>query len=153
MRPRLHWRNHRPQKRREMVQTATIRRVAIRVNTAAMMINPLTRQPFPAASMADTISSFIIAFINSGFSLCRVSCSACSRKDVCSYTSFVEQAHDTFRWKGENVRTTEMSEAICTFLGRHWVEGSCWSKKCVGPEGKLLQHKARYVLKTGRVSS
>jgi fatty-acyl-CoA synthase len=39
------------------------------------------------------------------------------RKDEQGYFYFVDRIGDTFRWKGENVATSEVSEAICTFPG------------------------------------
>ncbi len=39
------------------------------------------------------------------------------RTDEHGYFYFVDRIGDTFRWKGENVSTTEVSEVICTFPG------------------------------------
>ncbi|HYM05498.1 MAG TPA: long-chain-acyl-CoA synthetase [Terriglobales bacterium] len=39
------------------------------------------------------------------------------RKDENGYFYFVDRIGDTFRWKGENVATSEVSEVMCSFPG------------------------------------
>jgi fatty-acyl-CoA synthase len=41
------------------------------------------------------------------------------RQDEQGYFYFVDRIGDTFRWKGENVATSEVSEAMCAFPGIH----------------------------------
>jgi fatty-acyl-CoA synthase len=56
------------------------------------------------------------------------------RKDESGYFYFVDRVGDTFRWKGENVSTSEVSETISTFAGI--VEASVYGVAIPGQEGR-----------------
>ena len=56
------------------------------------------------------------------------------RKDASGYFYFVDRIGDTFRWKGENVSTSEVSEAICRFPGV--VEANIYGVPVPGKDGR-----------------
>jgi fatty-acyl-CoA synthase len=56
------------------------------------------------------------------------------REDERGYFYFVDRVGDTFRWKGENVATTEVSEAICGFPGIS--EASVYGVAIPGTDGR-----------------
>jgi len=56
------------------------------------------------------------------------------RKEAGGYFYFVDRIGDTFRWKGENVATSEVSEAISVFPGI--VEANIYGVMVPGREGR-----------------
>jgi fatty-acyl-CoA synthase len=56
------------------------------------------------------------------------------RRDAEGYFYFIDRIGDTFRWKGENVSTTEVSEVICAFVGIH--EANVYGVAVPGHEGR-----------------
>jgi fatty-acyl-CoA synthase len=56
------------------------------------------------------------------------------RKDVDGYFYFVDRIGDTFRWKGENVSTTEVEEAIGAFDGA--LEANVYGVTVPGRDGR-----------------
>jgi fatty-acyl-CoA synthase len=56
------------------------------------------------------------------------------RRDKDGYFYFVDRIGDTFRWKGENVSTSEVSEAITTVPGV--VEANVYGVKVPGRDGR-----------------
>src|SRR5579871_2636921 len=56
------------------------------------------------------------------------------RRDTEGYFYFVDRIGDTFRWKGENVSTTEVAEVICVFAGIH--ETNVYGVEVPGHEGR-----------------
>ena len=56
------------------------------------------------------------------------------RRDALGYYYFIDRIGDTFRWKGENVSTTEVSEAIATFSGI--LEANVYGVAAPGAEGR-----------------
>eukprot|EP01061_Rhynchopus_euleeides_P028582 TRINITY_DN465_c0_g1_i1.p1 TRINITY_DN465_c0_g1~~TRINITY_DN465_c0_g1_i1.p1 ORF type:complete len:670 (+),score=303.30 TRINITY_DN465_c0_g1_i1:71-2011(+) len=55
-------------------------------------------------------------------------------KEQGGYTYFVDRIGDTFRWKGENVSTMEVSEVLSTFPGI--VEASVYGVQIPGKDGR-----------------
>ena len=56
------------------------------------------------------------------------------RRDASGYFYFVDRIGDTFRWKGENVSTTEVAEAIAIFPGVQ--EANVYGVSVPGHEGR-----------------
>src|SRR5258708_4195441 len=56
------------------------------------------------------------------------------RRDAEGYFYFIDRIGDTFRWKGENVSTTEVSEVISAFAGIH--EANVYGVEVPGREGR-----------------
>jgi len=56
------------------------------------------------------------------------------RKDENGYFYFVDRVGDTFRWKGENVSTSEVAEAINTFSGI--ADANVYGVTVVGRDGR-----------------
>ncbi len=56
------------------------------------------------------------------------------RKDARGYFYFVDRVGDTFRWKGENVSTSEVAEAINTFPGVE--DANVYGVTVVGRDGR-----------------
>ena len=57
------------------------------------------------------------------------------RKDEGGFFYFVDRIGDTFRWKGENVATSEVSEAICAFPGVN--EANVYGVAVPGTDGRV----------------
>ncbi len=57
------------------------------------------------------------------------------RKDALGYHYFIDRIGDTFRWKGENVATSEVSEAITVFPGIK--EANVYGVRVPGAEGRV----------------
>jgi fatty-acyl-CoA synthase len=57
------------------------------------------------------------------------------KKDSLGYYYFVDRIGDTFRWKGENVATSEVSEAITVFPGVK--EANVYGVRVPGSEGRV----------------
>jgi fatty-acyl-CoA synthase len=56
------------------------------------------------------------------------------RKDDRGFFYFVDRIGDTFRWKGENVATSEVSEALCAFPGIQ--EANVYGVEIPGTDGR-----------------
>jgi fatty-acyl-CoA synthase len=56
------------------------------------------------------------------------------RRDAAGYFYFVDRIGDTFRWKGENVATSEVQEAITSFPGI--MEANVYGVQVPGAEGR-----------------
>ncbi len=56
------------------------------------------------------------------------------RRDAAGYFYFVDRIGDTFRWKGENVSTTEVAEALAVFPGVR--EANVYGVAVPGHEGR-----------------
>ena len=72
------------------------------------------------------------------------------RKDARGYFYFIDRIGDTFRWKGENVSTTEVSEVVSAFPGVR--EANVYGVQAPGFEGRagmaalVVEDEARFDL-------
>ena len=72
------------------------------------------------------------------------------RKDEKGYFYFIDRIGDTFRWKGENVATSEVSEALTGFAGLR--EANVYGVKVPGTDGRagmaalIVHHHASFDL-------
>jgi fatty-acyl-CoA synthase len=57
------------------------------------------------------------------------------RRDAAGYYYFVDRIGDTFRWKGENVSTTQIAEILCSFPGIR--EANVYGVAVPGHEGRV----------------
>jgi fatty-acyl-CoA synthase len=57
------------------------------------------------------------------------------RKDSKGFFYFVDRIGDTFRWKGENVSTSEVSDALCSFSGVE--HANVYGVPIPGTEGRI----------------
>ena len=56
------------------------------------------------------------------------------RRDEAGYFHFVDRAGDTFRWKGENVATSEVNQAVMDCLGV--IDATTYGVKIPGADGR-----------------
>jgi fatty-acyl-CoA synthase len=57
------------------------------------------------------------------------------RRDAAGYYYFIDRIGDTFRWKGENVSTTQVAEILCSFPGVR--EANVYGVAVPGHDGRV----------------
>ena len=119
----------------EMVKTVVV--PSVRGGVVAAVGLGLGRALGEAIAVSQVIGNFTplkLSVFEPGDTWCRTG--DLMRRDERGYFYFVDRVGDTFRWKGENVATTEVANAICRCPGI--AEAAVYGVQVPGVEGRAV---------------